>query len=141
MLAARFDDFKVHVVEVCRTCSWNHLVKSYVLGTAQLRRNAALGLRARERARRVNSEGRHSRSAAMLRGSRRLTAWGDPSLDSLGAAVQVRAGPVPRRRQQHHGHPQPNRPRSHRPTTRRTMVLPPVPAALSTVPTATPSRS
>ncbi|MCP9274953.1 DUF5318 family protein [Mycolicibacterium arenosum] len=35
MLAARFDDFKVHVVEVCRTCSWNHLVKSYVLGTAQ----------------------------------------------------------------------------------------------------------
>jgi hypothetical protein len=35
MLAARFDDFKVHVVEVCRTCSWNHLVKSYVLGTPQ----------------------------------------------------------------------------------------------------------
>ena len=32
MLAARFDEFKVHVVEVCRTCSWNHLVKSYVLG-------------------------------------------------------------------------------------------------------------
>ncbi|MET4427413.1 hypothetical protein ABIA65_000695 [Mycolicibacterium sp. 624] len=32
MLAARFDEFAVHVVEVCRTCSWNHLVKSYVLG-------------------------------------------------------------------------------------------------------------
>ena len=32
MLASRFDEFKVHVVEVCRTCSWNHLVKSYVLG-------------------------------------------------------------------------------------------------------------
>lgn len=32
LLAARFDEFKVHVVEVCRTCSWNHLVKSYVLG-------------------------------------------------------------------------------------------------------------
>ena len=32
MLAAKFDEFAVHVVEVCRTCSWNHLVKSYVLG-------------------------------------------------------------------------------------------------------------
>lgn len=32
LLAARFEEFKVHVVEVCRTCSWNHLVKSYVLG-------------------------------------------------------------------------------------------------------------
>ncbi len=33
MLTTRFDEFAVHVVEVCRTCSWNHLVKSYVLGT------------------------------------------------------------------------------------------------------------
>ncbi|BCI78795.1 hypothetical protein MTY66_04200 [Mycolicibacterium sp. TY66] len=33
LLAAKFDEFAVHVVEVCRTCSWNHLVKSYVLGT------------------------------------------------------------------------------------------------------------
>jgi hypothetical protein len=33
LLATRFDEFAVHVVEVCRTCSWNHLVKSYVLGT------------------------------------------------------------------------------------------------------------
>jgi hypothetical protein len=32
MLATRFEEFRVHVVEVCRTCSWNHLVKSYVLG-------------------------------------------------------------------------------------------------------------
>lgn len=32
MLATRFDEFSVHVVEVCRTCSWNHLVKSYKLG-------------------------------------------------------------------------------------------------------------
>ena len=32
MLATKFDEFSVHVVEVCRTCSWNHLVKSYVLG-------------------------------------------------------------------------------------------------------------
>lgn len=32
LLASRYDEFAVHVVEVCRTCSWNHLVKSYVLG-------------------------------------------------------------------------------------------------------------
>ena len=32
LLTTRFDEFAVHVVEVCRTCSWNHLVKSYVLG-------------------------------------------------------------------------------------------------------------
>ena len=25
-------EFSVHVVEVCRSCSWNHLVQSYVLG-------------------------------------------------------------------------------------------------------------
>lgn len=35
MLATRFEEFAVHVVEVCRTCSWNHLVKSYVLGAAR----------------------------------------------------------------------------------------------------------
>ena len=33
LLATRYDEFAVHVVEVCRTCSWNHLVKSYLLGT------------------------------------------------------------------------------------------------------------
>jgi hypothetical protein len=32
LLTTRFTEFSVHVVEVCRTCSWNHLVKSYVLG-------------------------------------------------------------------------------------------------------------
>jgi len=32
LLTTRFSEFAVHVVEVCRTCSWNHLVKSYVLG-------------------------------------------------------------------------------------------------------------
>lgn len=32
-LAASQEEFTVHVVEVCRTCSWNHLVQSYVLGT------------------------------------------------------------------------------------------------------------
>ena len=35
LLATRFEEFAVHVVEVCRTCSWNHLVKSYVLGAAR----------------------------------------------------------------------------------------------------------
>ena len=34
-LAARYEEFSVHVVEVCQTCSWNHLVKSYVLGAAR----------------------------------------------------------------------------------------------------------
>lgn len=31
-LAASQEEFSVHVVEVCRTCSWNHLVQSYVSG-------------------------------------------------------------------------------------------------------------
>jgi len=35
-MAALFDEFTVYVVEVCRTCSWNHLVQSYVLGTSGL---------------------------------------------------------------------------------------------------------
>jgi len=35
-LATLFEEFTVHVVEVCRTCSWNHLVQSYVLGTGDL---------------------------------------------------------------------------------------------------------
>ena len=33
-----FGEFNVHVVEVCRTCRWNHLVRSYVLGTGTTRR-------------------------------------------------------------------------------------------------------
>jgi hypothetical protein len=32
-----YEEFTVYVVEVCRTCSWNHLVQSYVLGTGGLR--------------------------------------------------------------------------------------------------------
>jgi Family of unknown function (DUF5318) len=32
-LANAHADFSVYVVEVCRTCSWNHLVLSYVTGT------------------------------------------------------------------------------------------------------------
>ena len=37
LLASRYAEFAVHVVEVCRTCSWNHLVKSYVLGAVPRR--------------------------------------------------------------------------------------------------------
>lgn len=33
-LAETNEEFSVHVVEVCRSCSWNHLVQSYVLGSA-----------------------------------------------------------------------------------------------------------
>jgi hypothetical protein len=35
-MAALFEEFTVYVVEVCRTCGWNHLVQSYVLGTGGL---------------------------------------------------------------------------------------------------------
>lgn len=31
-MAALFEEFSVYVVEICRTCNWNHLVQSYVLG-------------------------------------------------------------------------------------------------------------
>ncbi|MBN9608362.1 MAG: hypothetical protein BGO26_19980 [Actinobacteria bacterium 69-20] len=31
-LATRFQEFTVHQVEVCRTCSWNHLVATFVMG-------------------------------------------------------------------------------------------------------------
>lgn len=30
---ATFREFTVYDVEVCRTCTWNHLMRSYVLGT------------------------------------------------------------------------------------------------------------
>lgn len=35
-LAERVAEFTVHVVEVCRSCRWNHLVQSYVLGTGDV---------------------------------------------------------------------------------------------------------
>lgn len=47
-MAALFEEFTVYVVEVCRTCSWNHLVQSYVLGTG--------GLDARKQRRRTAAE-------------------------------------------------------------------------------------
>jgi Family of unknown function (DUF5318) len=39
-LATQYDDFSVYVVEVCRTCSWNHLVLSYVMGTGDAPRSS-----------------------------------------------------------------------------------------------------
>ncbi len=32
-MARELDEFRVYVVEVCTGCGWNHLVRSYVLGT------------------------------------------------------------------------------------------------------------
>ncbi len=32
-LAARFAQLRIYVVEVCRSCGWNHLSLSYVIGT------------------------------------------------------------------------------------------------------------
>jgi hypothetical protein len=32
-MANLFGEFTVYVVEVCRSCGWNHLIRSYVLGT------------------------------------------------------------------------------------------------------------
>ncbi len=36
-MAGVFSEFTVYDVEVCRTCHWNHLVLSYVLGTGEPR--------------------------------------------------------------------------------------------------------
>jgi hypothetical protein len=33
-MAATFGEFSVYQVEVCRSCSWNHLVASFVMGKA-----------------------------------------------------------------------------------------------------------
>ncbi len=35
-LSLRCADLRVYVVEVCRDCSWNHLVTSYSIGTGEL---------------------------------------------------------------------------------------------------------
>jgi hypothetical protein len=39
-MATLYEEFSVYVVEVCRTCSWNHLVQSYVLGTSGVSRRS-----------------------------------------------------------------------------------------------------
>lgn len=39
-MAREHGEFRVYVVEVCLTCCWNHLVRSYVLGDGVDRRRA-----------------------------------------------------------------------------------------------------
>jgi hypothetical protein len=34
-MAMEYAEFQVYVVEVCQSCSWNHLASSYVLGTGE----------------------------------------------------------------------------------------------------------
>lgn len=41
------EEFTVHVVEVCRTCSWNHLVQSYVAGLPSRQRGGGRSSRTR----------------------------------------------------------------------------------------------
>ncbi|MBP1161535.1 MULTISPECIES: DUF5318 domain-containing protein [Rhodococcus] len=55
-LATTQEEFSVHVVEVCRTCSWNHLVQSYVLGAAPAPKRARRPSGARAPSRRIASE-------------------------------------------------------------------------------------
>lgn len=38
-MGARHPEFSVYVVEVCRSCNWNHLIQSYVLGTPEVSRS------------------------------------------------------------------------------------------------------
>lgn len=47
--AATYGEISVYVVEVCRTCAWNHLVLSYVLGTGGRPRTASRAPSARRR--------------------------------------------------------------------------------------------
>lgn len=46
-MSTMFGEFRVYVVEVCRTCSWNHLVQSYVLGTGETDNQDTRGSRRR----------------------------------------------------------------------------------------------
>src|SRR5258708_38906492 len=56
LLATRYDEFSVHGVEVCRTCSWNHLVKSYVLAAIPPPKGARGTRTARGRARTASEQ-------------------------------------------------------------------------------------
>lgn len=51
-LALTHDAFTVHVVEVCRSCSWNHLMESYDVGLPQ-----GDGKRVRRAARELRRQG------------------------------------------------------------------------------------
>jgi hypothetical protein len=48
-LAREYSDVSVYVVEVCRSCGWNHLVTSYVIGSgAPRKRRSSRGRAAQE---------------------------------------------------------------------------------------------
>ena len=55
-LAAQHADFSVHVVEVCRSCCWNHLVLSYVLGSGDGPEKGRSGRTGTDRSRRSVAE-------------------------------------------------------------------------------------
>lgn len=38
-LSAKYAQFTVHEVEVCRTCSWNFLIASFLMGKGELRQS------------------------------------------------------------------------------------------------------
>lgn len=44
-LAGTVDEFDVYQVEVCRTCSWNHLIASFVMGKGAMGDGAEPGAR------------------------------------------------------------------------------------------------
>jgi len=47
-MASEYGEFRVYVVEVCQSCSWNHLASSYVLGTGEPRTRRTRRARAGE---------------------------------------------------------------------------------------------
>ena len=50
VLAMTLHEFQVYVVEVCRGCSWNHLVEQYLLGRDGLAGSGATAVRRRREA-------------------------------------------------------------------------------------------
>jgi len=52
VLAMTLREFQVYVVEVCRSCSWNHLIEQYLLGRDGLAGSEADGSERRREARR-----------------------------------------------------------------------------------------
>jgi hypothetical protein len=48
-LAQRHAELRVYVVEVCRSCAWNHLIRSFVIGTGEQRTRRPARRRAAEK--------------------------------------------------------------------------------------------
>jgi hypothetical protein len=62
VLAMTFGEFRVYVVEVCRSCGWNHLVEQYLLG-----RDGLVGAPADRPATAAAGAGRADRTRTRLR--------------------------------------------------------------------------